>query len=319
MSAMAYTTRIYAVGAERAEELALGSATDRLDEGSILWVESDRDEASLEEISQTLGLSDAIRLVTSRPDAGAAFRGEHIRLSVMGLRAMSDRPEAARLDILVAPNVVVSIHEVPIRGLSDPIDTVAEDPRFGGLDAGRFAGLLLDGVLDGYDAAVDEVVADIDRLDEAALRADVGADALETMVEIRRRIASMRRWLAPNRAVFAALTREIDDEPSPIGTPNVDLVAHLDRTLDAIDRCREQLLGSFDIVMTRTGQRTNDVMRVLTVLSAVLLPAVVIAGVMGMNFPAPMFDDAGLFSVVLGAMIALAFLTLAFARLRRWI
>jgi Mg2+ and Co2+ transporter CorA len=319
MSVMAYTARIYAVGAEHAEELSLAGATDGLDEGSILWVESDGDEASLDEIGQALGLSDAIRALTSRPDRGAAFRGEHIRLSVTGLRDQSDEPEAARLDILVAPNVVVTIHEVPIRGLSDPIDSVAEDPRFGGLDAGRFAGLLLDGVLDGYDAAVEEVVADIDRLDEAALRADVGEDALETMVEVRRRIAWMRRWLAPSRAVFAAVTREIDDEPSPIGTPDGDLVAHLERTLDAIDRCREQLLGSFDIVMTRTGQRTNDVMRVLTVLSAVLLPAGVIAGVMGMNFPAPIFEEPALFYVVLGAIVTLAVLTLAFARLRRWI
>jgi Mg2+ and Co2+ transporter CorA len=60
-------------------------------------------------------------------------------------------------------------------------------------------------------------------------------------------------------------------------------------------------------------------MRVLTVLSAVLLPAGVIAGVMGMNFPAPLFEEAGLFYIVLGAMIALAVITLVFARLRRWI
>jgi magnesium transporter len=99
----------------------------------------------------------------------------------------------------------------------------------------------------------------------------------------------------------------------------VELVAHLDRTLDSIERCRNQLLGSFDIVMTRTNQRTNDVVRILTVISAVLLPSVVIAGVMGMNFQAELFDEPRLFYVVVAAMIALAILTLAFARWRRWI
>jgi hypothetical protein len=83
------------------------------------------------------------------------------------------------------------------------------------------------------------------------------------------------------------------------------------RGLDSVERCRNQLLGSFDIVMTRTNERTNDVMRILTVISAVLLPSVVIAGVMGMNFEAELFDEPAGFYVVLGAMVALAILTLS--------
>jgi magnesium transporter len=319
MSAMAITTRVYSVGSVEAEELPLEEAADRLDEGSIVWVDTDRDEASLAAVGERLGLGDAIRSLVSAPREGAAFREDVIRLSVTGLRDSPGDAAAVRLDLLLARNVVVSVHADPIRGLSDPIDTVAQDPRFGRLDAGRFGGLLLDGILDGYDAAVEELERDIDRLDEAALRREQRDDVLETMVALRRRIAALRRWLAPSRAVFAALTRPIDDEPSPIGAPDVVLVAHVDRTLDSIEKCRGQLLGSFDIVMTRTSQRTNDVMRILTVISAVLLPSVVIAGVMGMNFQAELFDEPQLFYVVVGAMIALAVLTLAFARWRRWV
>ena len=78
-------------------------------------------------------------------------------------------------------------------------------------------------------------------------------------------------------------------------------------------------MGTFDIVTTRTGERTNDVMRVLTVISAVLLPSVIIAGVMGMNFKDPIFDEPSNFLVVLAAMSGLAIAILAFARWRRWI
>ncbi len=283
---MGITVRVYSVGSDQEEELSLEAAAERLDEGSILWVDADREETSLVEIEERLGLGDGIRSLVSRPREGLALRGHDIRLSVTCLRDTPGDATAVRLDILLARNVVVSIHADPVRGLTDPIDTVAEDPRFGRLDAGRFGGLLLDGILDGYDAAIEELERDIDRLDDLALRSEQREDVLGTMVELRRRIAAMRRWLAPSRAVFAALTRPIDDEPSPIGAPSVELVAHLDRTLDSIERCRNQLLGSFDIVMTRTNQRTNDVVRILTVISAVLLPSVVIAGIMGMNFQA---------------------------------
>jgi Mg2+ and Co2+ transporter CorA len=60
-------------------------------------------------------------------------------------------------------------------------------------------------------------------------------------------------------------------------------------------------------------------MRALTVVSAVLLPAVVLAGIMGMNFDLPFFDDPKNFWLVVAAMPAFAVLILAVARFRGWI
>ena len=71
--------------------------------------------------------------------------------------------------------------------------------------------------------------------------------------------------------------------------------------------------------MTRVAQRTNDVMRLLTWVSVLLLPAVVIAGVMGMNFKVGFFDNPGYFFVVIGVMVALAAGTLVVARWRGWL
>jgi Mg2+ and Co2+ transporter CorA len=89
--------------------------------------------------------------------------------------------------------------------------------------------------------------------------------------------------------------------------------------MDAVENARELLVGSFDIAMTKAGQRTNDIMRVLTVISSVLLPAVVVAGVMGMNFKVGLFDDPGNFFLVIAAMAALAVAILLMARWRRWV
>jgi magnesium transporter len=82
---------------------------------------------------------------------------------------------------------------------------------------------------------------------------------------------------------------------------------------------REMLIGTFDVHMTGMAQRTNDVMRILTLASVVLLPSVVIAGVMGMNFKVGFFDQASLFFVVVAAMVLLALGTVIVARWRRWL
>ena len=70
--------------------------------------------------------------------------------------------------------------------------------------------------------------------------------------------------------------------------------------------------------MGRVSQRANDVMRTLTLLSAVLLPSVVLAGIMGMNFKLGFFDDATNFWFVVGGMVVLAVSILVIAKARRW-
>jgi Mg2+ and Co2+ transporter CorA len=79
------------------------------------------------------------------------------------------------------------------------------------------------------------------------------------------------------------------------------------------------LIGTFDVHMTRTAQRTNDVMKILTLASVILLPSVVLAGVMGMNFQVPLFDNPNLFWVVVAVMAVMALVTLVIARWRRWL
>jgi magnesium transporter len=89
--------------------------------------------------------------------------------------------------------------------------------------------------------------------------------------------------------------------------------------MEAIAHARDMLLGTFDVHMTRTAQRTNDIMRLLTLASVVLLPSVVLAGVMGMNFRVDLFENPGLFWVVIGLMGLMALSTLVWARWRGWL
>jgi len=60
-------------------------------------------------------------------------------------------------------------------------------------------------------------------------------------------------------------------------------------------------------------------MKILTILSAIVLPGVVLAGVMGMNFQIPFFDEPQNFWLVIGAMVVFATVILVMARWRRWL
>src|SRR5688500_1322862 len=97
------------------------------------------------------------------------------------------------------------------------------------------------------------------------------------------------------------------------------LLARFESTVQEARDAREAIVGSFDVLIARDGHRTNDIMKVLTLTSVILLPGALIASVMGMNFKVGLFDEALLFWVVIGLIAALAPITLGLARQRQWI
>jgi Mg2+ and Co2+ transporter CorA len=118
---------------------------------------------------------------------------------------------------------------------------------------------------------------------------------------------------------FAALARPEMELHEELGRPWPGLSDRLDRAIEAIENLRDLLLGTYDIHMGRAAHEANEVMKRLTLLSAVLLPAVVLAGVMGMNFKVAFFDDSANFWVVVAAMAVFGVGLLGAARWRGWL
>jgi Mg2+ and Co2+ transporter CorA len=138
---------------------------------------------------------------------------------------------------------------------------------------------------------------------------------------MRRRIARARHLVASHRELFAEIQRP-DFMPEK-DTGDAELLSavaqRLDRAGEAVANAREMLIGTFDVHMTRTAQRTNDIMKILTLASVILLPASVVAGVMGMNFRVGFFENPDLFWAVIAGMAAIATGTVGFARWRGWL
>ena len=229
-----------------------------------------------------------------------------------------DRMDRRELDLFVGPNIVVSVHDGPAAAIDRFVASFDGETHLGALSAADLLSSLVDEVIVGYFDLVERIERDIDALDQRALRGRPGDDLLAALVATRRRISLVRRTLAPHRGALAALARpelQIEDQ---VGRPWPALVDRVEIAMDAVEGLRDALIGTYDIHMGRVAQHANDVMRVMTLLSAVLLPAVVLAGVMGMNFQVPIFEAPGNFYLVIVAMAGLAVGILLIARWRRW-
>jgi magnesium transporter len=224
------------------------------------------------------------------------------------------------LHILIGQDWAVTWHPEPIAFLDDHHERMQDQREVGRLTPVLLLVAMLDWHLDTFYAAADHLEHDVDELDEVALRGDE-KNILGQLVDMRRRIARVRRLLNSHRDMYSEVGRpdfmpEIDEREAGA---LASLIHRLERATDTVANAREMLIGTFDVHMTRTAQRTNDIMRLLTWVSVTLLPAAALAGVMGMNFQVSLFENPNLFWVVVASMVLFACTTLIVARRRDWL
>jgi Mg2+ and Co2+ transporter CorA len=283
-----------------------------------------RDADRFERIAAVLDIPpDAARLVQEELGHAHLVRyRDAVHLTVEAIESGDDAEDPVirrELDLFARRLAVVTVHDGPVAALEEFNDQLRGDTLIGKLDAGSFLAALVDTMLTTYFEPVEAIEQDIDELDEVALRGPDNDAFLVDVLRLRRRVAFLRRTIAPHREALAPLARTDLALGEVLGHPQPQLADRLERVIDAVENARELLVGSFDIYLGRAAQRTNEVMKVLTVLSAVLLPSVVLAGVMGMNFKLDFFDQSSNFWLVIGAMGAMAIAILGLARARRWI
>ena len=195
--------------------------------------------------------------------------------------------------------------------------------RIAELDSPSFVAAVAEWVVASYFRAFEAIESELVELDSKVM-SDVPtsvSDDLARLVDLRRAIGTLRAALSPHREMVVALAHpELDLLSTDTSAERFNaLESRVFQALDAAREAKESTRGSFDLIVARLGQRTNDIMKILTLVTVILLPATVLAGVMGMNFQLHLFDLVWMFWVVIGTMLGIAVLVLTVARSQRWI
>jgi magnesium transporter len=297
---------------------------ERLGRGKLLWVDLDREsDGSPDAVAEAFDLEPATRdcLASSQQRALFEDHGRYIHVTTYAPHE-DNEGELHALECVVGENWVITAHDRPIPVLDDFAARVSGSGDTGSLDGPGFLAALLEWVLGSYSAAFERIEQRLEAFDIQAMRGEGDAEEdIEQLVEMRQEVGKLRRALAAHRSALVALTHPeleaLGDNVS--GDRFVSLLQRFEATVQEARDAREAIVGSFDVLIARGGHRTNEIMKVLTLTSVILLPGALIAGVMGMNFKVGFFGDATLFWVVVAAIVAIAPLTIALARRWRWI
>ncbi|MGH3135604.1 MAG: magnesium transporter CorA family protein [Gaiellaceae bacterium] len=298
----------------------------RLRRSSILWIDlsSPSDDDVLELVDELeLESVSAERIANGGDDPFFGDFGSHIHMTAFAPAEGVEPRRLERVECLVSERWVVTIHENAVPVLDDFRERAAGSGDTGQLDGLEFLADLLEWVLGAYLDAFEDIELALEDFDSKAMRSGVNGseDQLGRLVELRQEIGRLRRALVSHRRTFLELTRpELDAISSSRSAERfAALRLRLEDVVQASRDSRESVFGSFDVLIARNEQRTNEIMKVLTLASVLLLPGALIAGVFGMNFNLAVFENNVFFWVVLGLMAVVATTTLAIARARRWI
>ncbi len=226
------------------------------------------------------------------------------------------------LDGYLGKNFVVTFHHENFRS----IDEVKRQVRSSSFVCGRGADYLLHQILDElvdlYIPVIDDFDNAINDIEERIFHSRKSNNViLEEILSVKRNVARLRRITSKQLNVLYRLShgefQQIEEAHLPFYR---DVYDHLQRVADLSENYREMISGLIDIQFNVVSNRTNEIVKFLTIFSGIILPLSLIAGIYGMNFEnMPELKSRHGYFITLGVMGLITFLLLLFFWRKGWI
>lgn len=236
------------------------------------------------------------------------------------MRLMDDGSlHAADLDVFFGQTFVVTVEEEACPEIKSIIQEVLQTP-IAPQRSDQVFYRIMDHVVDSYLPILDHFDDSIDALEDEALE-NPTPDTLSRIFQNKRALAILRRVLVNTRDVTGHLQRTESPYIARDMWPFLrDVYDHVARNLDLVEMMRDLLSGALDVYLSSVANRTNQVMKVLTVLSTIALPALVVSGFYGMNVKGlPAADSTYGVVLVILLMVGCTVLLLYLLKRFRWL
>jgi magnesium transporter len=233
------------------------------------------------------------------------------------------RLNAAELDVFVGPDYLVTLPSVELLPVTRLFHRCQEDEAFReqllSKGSGRLLYEVLDDLFDYCFPILDKIGYKLDSLEDDVFEGR-SFEVVRDISNVKQEIISYRKIIKPERSTLRLLERHVERFlPEELDLYFDDIVDAAERIWDILDNYKEVVEALEDTNESVISHRQNDVLRILTVFSVVLLPLTLITGFFGMNVHFPGFETAWAFWIIFAGMITSLAGLLAFFRIKRWL
>lgn len=230
------------------------------------------------------------------------------------------------LDIFFGARFLVTHHaDSAVRSVRQ-LHQAMDEPGHRPWNPVRLLHYLLDRLVDNFLPVMDDIGARLETLEDKIVH-NPTPELLETVLEAKKSILRIRRMTAHQRLILESLARgHLELIPRDSLAFFRDIYDHFVRIADLAEAYREGAQSAVEAYLSISANKTNEIMKVLTQISTVMLPLTFIAGIYGMNFEvmpelkwgAQQGKPYG-YLFAIGLMAATAIALLVWFRRRRWL
>ncbi len=229
--------------------------------------------------------------------------------------------KTTELDLFLGKNFLVTFHHRPLNPVNAALERflrTANDPVRG---PDRFAHTILDNMVEAYKPPLEALRQEIDKVEEGVLR-EISADELfPKVVALRKQLSRLRQIVRPQREIATELAQGKHVFIRSATVPYLrDLTEELTRIETQTQVWAEQLIISFRIYINKSSHEANQGIRVLTGITALTFPALLIGGWYGMNFKyMPELGALSGYPLAFTLMLASTYAIYLFMRRKKWL
>ncbi|MCW5961560.1 MAG: magnesium/cobalt transporter CorA [Pyrinomonadaceae bacterium] len=302
-----------------------------LDDNKVFWLDFEITNPEQEAVAEDILLNsmkfhhltvEDCREARNQPKVEAFSR--YLFFIIHGIKTETNTANfvTKELDGYLGENYVVTVRNEKFRSIDFVKQQVRADSEVMSRGAAYLLHQVFDRIVDMYMPLVDDFDLAINDLeDRVFLMRSARTELLEEIMDLRRSVARLKRISARQLEVLYRIShgefRQIPNHDLPFFR---DVHDHLLRISDLAESYRDLVGGLFEIHFAVTANKTNEVMKLLAVFSAILLPLSLIAGIYGMNFKdMPELQSPYGYYIALGLMFAIAAILLIYFWRRGWI
>ena len=254
---------------------------------------------------------------------------EYVQIIIHGIKvddqASNEVPlQLAELDVLIGKTwVVTHAHDEKVCAIAPIQLEVERNPRLLKKGPAWIAHAVMDRMVDEYMPLIDRFDTQIEEIEEQILAGTTKSDrmVIPKIIRIKRSLQMLRRTTIYQREILLRLARaEFDEIPRELVPFYRDVYDHFARVTELVDSYRELVPSLLEAQFSMQSNRMNEIMKRLTIISTIMLPLSLIAGIYGMNFKhMPELEWLYGYPAALTLMAVVAIGILIFFRTKRWI
>lgn len=304
-------------------------ATQKLAHGKVTWINivqpTPEDVSSLADAFDyihPLNLEDLLSPI-ERPKLD---EDDKYLFIVMHFPLWDERQRLTRpreVDIILSRGYVITLHDGTLRPLVSLWESCERDDDqkmdLLGQGTGHTFYVIIDRLVDYVLPILRKVDANIRTIEESIFTADT-RHIIREIALVRRDIIALRRIIRQQVPVLELL--ENTDHPilhEDLEEYFGDIVDHIYKARDIVDENYEIIVSLAETADTLASHRINEVMRILTVISVIMLPLTLISSIYGMNVDLPFDSNPNAFIIVAGIMVIIMLMMLIYFRRRHWL